>query len=199
MEPLLLTWPASVRARFTAEAFATFCHENQPLRIERTPDGKLLVAPPYYSDLSRRGAQLLGLLGAWWLENRARGEVFDASAGFTLPDTSVRSPGVAAWLSREKWAALTAKQRERELAPVCPEFVIEWRAKSMALPALQRKMTDTWLANGTQLAFLLDVEAETAYVYRAGQSEPEVLVGFDRELSGEPVLPGFQLDLRLLR
>ena len=60
-------------------------------------------------------------------------------------------------------------------------------------------MTNTWLANGTQLAFLLDVEAETAYVYRAGQTEPEVLVGFDRELSGETVLPGFWLDLRLLR
>ena len=198
MAPFILTIPASVRARFTAEAFATFCHENQPLRIERTPDGKLLVAPPPYSDLSRRGAQLLGQLGAWWLENRALGDVFDASAGFTLPDTSVRSPGVA-WLSREKWAALTANQRERELAPVCPEFVIEWRSKSTALPALQRKMTNTWLANGTQLAFLLDVEAETAYVYRAGQTEPDVLVGFDRELSGETVLLGFQLDLRLLR
>jgi len=42
------------------------------------------------------------------------------------------------------------------------------------------------------------VAAETAHVYRPGHP-PEILTGFDRDLSGEPVLPGFRLDLRPLR
>ena len=57
---------------------------------------------------------------------------------------------------------------------------------------------DEYLANGAQLGFLLDVEAETAYIYRPGQAV-ETVQGYDQELSGEPVLPGFRLDLRPLR
>ena len=57
---------------------------------------------------------------------------------------------------------------------------------------------EDYLANGVQLGFLLDLEAETAYVYRPGQPL-ETLPGFDRALSGEPLLPGFALDLRPLR
>ena len=57
---------------------------------------------------------------------------------------------------------------------------------------------EAYLTNGMELGFLLDVEAEMAYVYRPGQPA-ETVRGYDQELSGEPVLPGFRLDLRPLR
>jgi len=122
------------------------------------------------------------------------GHIYESSAGFTLPDGSVRSPD-AAWLSAAAYKRLTPAERER-FPPVCPEFVIEVRSPSDGLAALRRKMLD-YLANGVRLAFLLDPTAETATVYRLGR-EPEELAGFDRSLSGETVLPGFALDLRPL-
>jgi Uma2 family endonuclease len=60
------------------------------------------------------------------------------------------------------------------------------------------KMLD-WLRNGAQLAWLIVPETEIAYIYRPDQSEPNVVQGFDNELSGEAVLPGFQLRLAELR
>ena len=141
---------------------------------------------------------LIGSLSKWRRDNPAAGEIFGSNTGFTLPDGSMRSPD-ASWVSAAKWQALTDDQRKHQFSPVCPEFVIELKSGSDSLRDLQRKMTDVWLANGTQLAFLLDADAEISYVYRAGQAAPETLEGFDRELSGEDVLPGFQLDLRLVR
>ena len=57
---------------------------------------------------------------------------------------------------------------------------------------------EQWISNGFRLAFMLDPETETAHVYRPGQAR-EIVQGFDNELSGELVLPGFWLDLRELR
>ena len=75
--------------------------------------------------------------------------------------------------------------------------MIEVKSPSDRLAVLQDKM-ETYLANGMELGFLLDVAAETAYVYRPGRPA-ETVRGYDQELSGEPVLPGFRLDLRPLR
>jgi Uma2 family endonuclease len=75
--------------------------------------------------------------------------------------------------------------------------MLEVKSPSDELPNLQAKMEE-YLANGMQLGFLLDVEVETAYVYRPGQPV-QTVQGYEQELSGEPVLPGFQLDLRPLR
>lgn len=74
---------------------------------------------------------------------------------------------------------------------------MEIKSPSDRLADLQAKMED-YLVNGMQLGFLLDVAAEAAYVYRPGQPA-ETVRGYDQELSGEPVLPGFCLDLRPLR
>ena len=58
-------------------------------------------------------------------------------------------------------------------------------------------MKDTWIANGVQLAWLLDPKNQLTYIYRADGSE-RVVSGFDKVLEGEEVLPGFQFDLFIL-
>ena len=199
-----LEWPYNRRLRLMPEEALSdaelidFCHQNPSLQIERAPNGELLLMPPTHSDTSRRNARTGGLLFVWYSQHRTIGEIFDSGGGFNLPDGSMRSPD-AAWVSMAKWQALTDDEREHQFSPVCPEFVIELKSNSDSLRELQRKMTDTWLANGTLLAFLIDPETETSWTYRAGQAVPDVVAGFDRELSGEPVLPGFALDLRMLR
>lgn len=189
---LLLQGPAL--ARLTEEEFYDLCQHNPSLRLERTADHNIIAMPPAGSESSRKSGEVYGQL---WLWNRQYqlGYAYDSSAGFTMPDGSVRSPD-ASWLSKEKFEQLTETQRQK-FPPVCPEFVVEVRSPCDGLAALRRKMED-YLANGVQLGFLLDPTAQTATVYRPRQ-EPEEFAGFEQELSGESVLPGFMLNLKPLR
>jgi len=46
---------------------------------------------------------------------------------------------------------------------------------------------------------LIDPFEGKAYIYRQGQEEPEIVEGFSgKKLSGEDVLPGFELDLETM-
>lgn len=180
--------------RLSDDEFFELCQANPTLSFERNEHHEIIIMPPAGSESSEYRGESQGQV---WLWNRhARlGHVYESSAGFKLPDSSVRSPDVA-WLSQAAWAALTPEQR-RKFPPVCPEFMMEIKSLSDELGTLQAKMA-LFLANGMQLGFLLDVEAATAYVYRPGQPV-ETVQGYDQELSGEPVLPGFRLDLRPLQ
>jgi len=51
--------------------------------------------------------------------------------------------------------------------------------------------------NGAHLAWLIDPKEEKSYIYRK-DSIMEVIEGFDKKLSGEDVLPDFELDLKML-
>lgn len=180
--------------RLSDDEFFELCQANPSLYFERNSNQEIIIMPPAGSESSEASMESCGQV---WLWNRQTklGHVYESSAGFKLPDTSVRSPDVA-WLSQAKWATLTPEQR-RKFPPVCPEFMIEVKSPSDDIAGLQAKM-ENYLANGMLLGFLFDVEAETAYVYRPGQPA-ELVQGYDQELSGESVLPGFQFDLRPLR
>ncbi|MBO0359051.1 Uma2 family endonuclease [Hymenobacter sp. BT186] len=178
------------------DEFFEFCQQHPELRIERSAQHEILIMSPTGSRSGKRNFRLNFQLGKWWEQNRELGEAFDSNTGFTLPDTSVLSPD-ASWVSAPKWNALTTEQQDK-FAPVCPEFVVELKSASDSTKTLQAKMLD-WLRNGAQLAWLIVPETETAYLYRPGQPEPEVVQGFENELSGEAVLPGFRLRLAELR
>ena len=96
-----------------------------------------------------------------------RGKSFGSNAGFTLPDGSMRSPD-AAWLSLERWNALARKEQTR-FGHVSPEFVIELRSESDGLAELQDKMR-MWIANGVELAWLIDPKRKVVEIYRPGES-----------------------------
>ena len=54
------------------------------------------------------------------------------------------------------------------------------------------------MAAGCRLAWLIDPDTETVYVYRADGSV-QILKSFDEELTGEDVLPGLTFVLSDLR
>lgn len=191
--PVLLSGPNLVA--MTDEEFFEFCRQNPDLRIERTAHYEILLMPPTGSISSQRNADITFQLSHWNRQYRL-GRVFDSNGGFRLPDGSMKAPD-AAWLSNGRWDALTLTQ-QKQFAPVCPEFILELAFETDSIAGLQIKMLD-WLRNGAQLAWLIDPETEIAYIYRAGQPEPEVVRGFDQELSGETVLPEFRLRLAELR
>lgn len=181
-------------AQLSDDDFFELCQANPQLSFERNANQEIIIMPPAGSESSESSLESQGQLWLWNRQARL-GHVYESSAGFKLPDASVRSPD-AAWLSAAQWAKLTPEQR-RKFPPVCPEFMLEVKSPSDDVADLQAKM-EIYLANGMLLGFLLDVETETAYVYRPGQPA-QTVQGYDQALSGEPVLPGFALDLRPLR
>ena len=55
-----------------------------------------------------------------------------------------------------------------------------------------------WIENGCQLAWLIIPEKKEAHIYRTDGSI-EIVKGFNKKLSGEKVLAGFELDLSILK
>ncbi len=181
--------------RLTEEEFYEFCADNRDLRIEQDKNGNILIMPPVDHDSGVAESNVHGYLFSWWLTYQ-QGLTYSPTTGFKLPDGATRSAD-SAWASDEKVANLTPQQR-KQFAPLVPDFVVEVRSTSDQIGKLKKKMTDTWMANGVRLAWLIDPKMQRAYIYRPDQPVEECL-GFDRKLSGEEVCPGFELDLRKLR
>jgi Uma2 family endonuclease len=173
----------------TDDQFFQLCSNNRDLRFERNAQGDLVIMPPTGGETGNRNAEICYQLYGWNRQTQ-RGMTFDSSTGFILPNTATRSPD-AAWISLEKWQSLTPAQRQKFL-PLCPDFVIELRSPTDTLPKLQEKMQE-YTDNGTQLGWLIDRQNRTVAIYQPGRSV-EVLNNPDT-LIGDPVLPGFVLDL----
>lgn len=175
--------------RLTDDEFYTFCQANRHLRIERDETGQIIFQMPTNTKTGLRNADLIIEVGLWNRKTKL-GLVADSSAGFTLPDTSVRAPDVS-WISRERWDALSTDEQEK-FAPICPDFVIELmsdRDEKYTLPAKMEK----YLRNGVRLAWMIDPFTEQTTIYRPDH-EPETKP-FTESLPGEDVLPGFALQL----
>ena len=179
---------------FTDEEFYQFCQNNPTLHIERTATHEVVIMPPAGFESSASSGDTYFHLKTWSRSYR-QGRTLDSSAGYSLPDGSVLSPD-ASWVSPERLAQVSAAEL-RGFPRLCPDFIIEVKSPSDRPNVLQAKM-EQWLRNGVRLAFLIDTETETATIYRPHQA-PETVQGFDHDLSGEPVLPGFVLSLRELR
>jgi len=177
--------------QMSEEEFDEFCLANPNLRIEQDPHGNITILMPNSYDSGNNESEPLIDLGLWNRRTKL-GKVFSPSTLFKLPDGSKRMPD-AAWISLEKHNRLSERER-KTFAHVVPDFVIEVRSPSDSLEALQTKMRSVWIANGVRLAWLLDPETKQAWLYRADGSETHI-PDFSQTLSGEDVLPGFELDL----
>lgn len=175
--------------RMTDAEFLEFCAQNPELRIEMTSRGELIVMSPVTGRGGNRNFFLTGRFFEWVKGNDA-GVGFDSSTCFTLPNGAKRSPD-ASWIRRGRWEALTAEEQD-EFPPICPDFVIELRSKSDRLKMLEEKMEE-YLLNGAQLGWLIDPLQKRVHLYRPGV--PVEILNQPRELSGEPLLKGFVLDL----
>jgi Uma2 family endonuclease len=105
-----------------------------------------------------------------WTEADGTGIAFDSSTMFTLSNGAKRSPD-ASWIRRERWDALPR------------------------LKDLQEKMQE-YLANGTRLGWLIDPLEKRVYIYRPDQ--PVEVLDDPSMVRGDPVLPGFVLQVREL-
>jgi Uma2 family endonuclease len=188
-QPVVLQLPP-VWPRMEDREFADFCQLNPDLRIERTAKGDIQIMPPAGGVTGKREFTLSLRFGIW-AEADGTGIGFSPSTGFTLPNGAKRAPDVA-WVRRDRWEALTEEERET-FPPLCPDFVIELRSRSDSLKTLQEKMEEC-VANGAQLGWLIDRMERKLYIYRAsGTMESR---DDPAQVSGDPLLPGFVLDLK---
>jgi len=172
------------------EDFFQFCQMNDTLEFERDSHGNIILMSPTGSFTGSFNFRVLGNLFVW-NENSNLGIAFESSTGFTLPNGAIRSPD-ASWIRNERWNLLTNEQKEK-FAPICPDFVVEIRAKSDEIKYLQAKMTE-YIENGTHLAWLIDRFEDKVYIYRANKPV-SIVHSLKVKLSGDSILPGFVLDL----
>ena len=176
------------------DMFFQFCTKHRDFRIEMTENKEIVIMAPTGSETGSNNAELTADI-VFWNRKTKKGKAFDSSAGFKMPNGAIRSPDVS-WLPIEKWKKLSKKNRKK-YAPICPDFVLELRSATDTLPPLLDKMQE-YIANGCRLAWLIDVDNEKAYIFRADGST-DTVDSFDKPLSGEDVLEGFEMDLSFLK
>jgi len=169
------------------EDLMRFSARNHPYKIERNQQGDLTIMTP----VNYRGGKQEGYVAAallLWAEADGRGSALPANVGFKLPDGSCLAPD-AAWLTKEHEDSLPPEEQD-SFPPICPDFLIEVRSKTDLRRTVEAKM-QTWLANGAQLAWLIDPIDGTFTIYRP-DSIPETLDRPELVKAGAPV-DGFEL------
>lgn len=171
------------------EQFYKLCQNNHELQLETTKAGDLIIMPPVGGDSGNREADLIIDLGIW---NRKSllGYTFSSSTVFKLPNGGNRSPD-AAWIKKERWESLTTEQR-RKFPPIAPDFAIELRSATDDLEMLPEKMLE-YMDAGVKLGWLINPQEQQVEIYRQGM-DIEVR-SLPTKLSGESLLPGFELSL----
>ena len=177
----------------TDDEFYSFCEQNKHIHIERDENHQIIFMPPVGNESSSWNAEISADVIYWNRKNKL-GKAFDSSAGFYLPDTSMKSPD-AAWMRLEKWESLT-KEEQSKFAHITPDFVVELMSPSDNQKQAKLKM-EKWMQNGVLLGWLIDPQMQEAFIYRADGTVSK-LQGFQNKLSGEDVLPDFELDLSIL-
>ncbi len=185
LEPLIF------KSRMSKEQFNRFVLRHTDLRVERDRHGIITIHPPMTFDSAYYEGEAFRVLANWSKTNHL-GQVVSPSASFNLPDGSQHKAD-GAWISIKKIHDMSEDER-RSIAEIVPDFVMEVLSETDKLSKTKKKMTEAWMANGVQLAWLIDPKKEKAWVYRANGTT-ETLDHFNQTLSGEEVLPGFTFNL----
>jgi Uma2 family endonuclease len=177
----------------TDDQFVELCSDNRDFQFELTARKELLIMTPPGPKTGLRNVAITVSLGSWARQD-GTGVAFSTGTIFNLPSGAKRGPD-ASWLRRDKWDALSSEDQEK-LPVLCPDFVVELMSPSDRRPfrfkLLQLKMEE-YIANGTELGWLIDPFRKNVYIYRPGK--PVELLQNPASLHGDPTLPGFVLDL----
>jgi Uma2 family endonuclease len=171
------------------DQFFEFCQLNRDLKIERTAKGEIIIMSPTGGETGNWNAALTAVLFNWNFKKKL-GRTFDSSTGFKLPTGATYGPD-SAWITNEKWSTLSPAERKKFL-PVVPDFIAEIRSENDNLQPIKEKIAE-FMGCGCRLAWLIDSKNGVTYTYKADGSETKV--PFNQLLTGEDVLPSFEVKL----
>ena len=189
--PIILNF-RELTDKISDDRFESFCRQNPDVEMEMTKEGELVIMPPTGGETGNRNFSLIVSFGNWVEANKS-GIAFDSSTVFKLPNGAKRSPDLS-WIKNARWKKLT-KDEKVKFPPLCPDFVVELRSPSDSLKNLQNKMTE-YIENGAALGWLIDSLEKKVHVYLP-DSKIEILEN-PKQVSGEPLLEGFALNVRKL-
>ncbi|MDZ8077924.1 MAG: Uma2 family endonuclease [Nostoc sp. DedQUE01] len=176
-------------ANLSDEQFYQLCLANRDLSLEMNAAGELIIVPPVGGESGNQEAGLIADLEIWNRQAKL-GKVFSSSTIFILPNGAKRSPD-AAWVKLDRWEALTPEQRKK-FPPLVPDFAIELRSETDRLKPIQEKMQE-YIENGLRLGWLINPQDANVEIYRIGKAVEVMQI--PAILSGEDILPGFELQL----
>jgi Uma2 family endonuclease len=174
--------------KWTEDEFFQFCQANRDLHIERTAGGEIIVMSPTGGYAGYQSGEVFGQLRLW-AKKDGTGAAFDSSTGFHLPNGAMRAPD-AAWVELSRLRQLTSREKE-QFIPLCPDFVIEMGSPTDDVSDLREKM-DEYRNAGLRLGWLILPGSMEVEVYSPAGVE---VLASPKTLRGDPVLPGFELDL----
>lgn len=174
---------------FTDQQLYEFCMANKELCIERDASGQLYIIPYPGTETSFYNYDIGLELGIWNRKHKL-GRISESNGGYILPDESMRAPDIA-WISKQRLASLSLKDRQGFMR-VCPDFVIELISETDTLSLAELKM-ENWIKNGVRLAWLIHPKKRITLVFTEDGAKKSV--PFDSNLSGQEVLPRFELNL----
>lgn len=162
--------------------------EKVEKRITVDCNGNSIIWYPSSAETSSKNCEV-NLQLRLWAKKDGIGKSF-LNVGFKLPKSVNLSPKCS-WILKERYNALTQKQREG-FPPIAPDFVVELRSKSDRLKPIQEKMAE-YIENDVRLGWLIDPYKKQVHIYRKN-GEIEILEN-PKTVDGEDVLEGFELDL----
>lgn len=187
IQPLLLD-VSTTTLTVTPEQFASLCLKNPDLRLELTPDSKLIVMAPTGGESGRKNFKLSGQLFVW-NERTELGEAFDSSTGYDLTAFGGGKPSPdVSWIEKSRLESVNIIG----LIPLVPDFVVELRSETDSLSEAQKKMRDYQQVK-VRMGLLIDPKQKRVEIYRPGQ-EVEILED-PTSIDCNEVMPGFILDM----
>lgn len=153
-------------------------------------NGELILSPKDNWFHGRICTRLIIALGNFAREHRL-GAVLDSSTGFWMFNRNCRAPDVS-FVPTRRLQSLGFKPAERRFFPGAPDLAIEILSPNNTRAEIDSRLKD-FFASGTQLAWVIDPENETAEICHSPTDRR--LLGPGALLAGEQLLPGFQLPL----
>lgn len=157
---------------------------ESPIGARDRSTGRLLPVMPWLHCLAMAATSCE--LGNWLeTQPKPRGKVLSCRAGLQLGSDSTFGVDVMYVPA----AVLAAQTGESSIVEGVPTLCVEILSPSEMMERIDEK-TDTYLAAGVPLVWLLDLHDKSVTIYRPG-AEPEL---FNRlmDITAEPHLPGFR-------
>jgi len=156
-------------APMSDDELLVFCERNDVLWIERETNGDIHIKPITGRLVSGISVDILVDLSQW-SDSDGRGKVL-SNIGFSLPDGSMLGAYIA-WLHEDKWNRFTEEDR-KGFPHWSPDFVVEIDGP-FDEPGDRQQKVQKWLANGVELAWLIDPIEKSVTICRPGE-DPEHL------------------------
>lgn len=132
-------------------------------------------------------ALFLGGAIEFYVRSKKLGITCDSSTAFTLKSGNKRSPDVS-FVGRDRLQGL--KRLPKGFFQGAPDLAVEVISPNNTFEELYSKLVE-YFANGCRLAWVVNPDEQSVLVYRHPQ--PDRLLKMSDTLSGEDVIPGFEM------